>query len=78
MVRCAAICRDTASMQALHMLCFYWHVGSPSYSHSMRLMHAQEWLNPHQNRWWVGAFVAPASNYCARANTLAAYADVNR
>ena len=28
--------------------------------------------------WWTGAFIAPTTNYCRRANTLAAYADVNK
>ena len=42
------------------------------------LAHGLSWPLGHRAGWWAGAFIAPASNYCRRANTLAAYADVNR
>lgn len=43
-----------------------------------RLLPGLDWPMGHRPGWWAGAFIAPASNYCKRANTLAAYADVNK
>ena len=43
-----------------------------------RLLPGLDWPMGHRLGWWAGAFVAPASNYCKRANTLAAYGDVNK
>lgn len=43
-----------------------------------RLLPGLDWPMGHRLGWWAGAFIAPASNYCKRANTLAAYGDVNK
>ena len=43
-----------------------------------RLLPGLDWPMGHRLGWCAGAFVAPASNYCKRANTLAAYGDVNK
>lgn len=37
-----------------------------------------EWPIGKRPGWWAGAFIAPSTNYCKRANTLANYADVNK
>lgn len=42
------------------------------------LAHGTAWQPGRRQGWWTGAFLAHGSHYCARANTLAAYADVNR